>query len=67
MLKVLIRKVSHECIFLPKFHCELNPIEMVCLTLCCRLADLLTMFLVQPVLGMGWTPAGKGILTNVAR
>ena len=24
------RKADHECIFLPKFHHKLNPIEMVC-------------------------------------
>ena len=30
MLETLIQKSGHECIFLPKFHCELNPIEMVC-------------------------------------
>jgi len=29
MLETLIEKAGHECIFLPKFHCELNPIEMV--------------------------------------
>ena len=29
MLKTLIKKAGHECISLPKFHCELNPIEMV--------------------------------------
>lgn len=29
MLETLIRNAGHECIFLPKFHCELNPIEMV--------------------------------------
>ncbi len=29
MLKTLIKDTGHECIFLPKFHCELNPIEMV--------------------------------------
>jgi hypothetical protein len=29
MLEELITKSGHECIFLPKFHCELNPIEMV--------------------------------------
>ena len=31
MLETLIKEAGHECIFLPKFHCELNPIEMVCL------------------------------------
>lgn len=29
MLETLIRNKGHEFIFLPKFHCELNPIEMV--------------------------------------
>ncbi|KAF8548107.1 hypothetical protein OG21DRAFT_1607096 [Imleria badia] len=28
MLEELIKEAHHECIFLPKFHCELNPIEM---------------------------------------
>lgn len=31
MLESMIREASHLCIFLPKFHCELNPIEMVSL------------------------------------
>jgi hypothetical protein len=30
MLETFIKKSGHECLFLPKFHCELNPIEMVC-------------------------------------
>ena len=30
MLKTLIKEAGHECLFLPKLHCELNPIEMVC-------------------------------------
>ena len=29
MLETFIKDAGHECIFLPKFHCELNPIEMV--------------------------------------
>ena len=29
MLEKHIKAAGHECIFLPKFHCELNPIEMV--------------------------------------
>jgi hypothetical protein len=29
MLETFIKSRGHECIFLPKFHCELNPIEMV--------------------------------------
>ncbi|CDO77934.1 hypothetical protein BN946_scf184610.g1 [Trametes cinnabarina] len=28
MLEMVIKEAGHECIFLPKFHCELNPIEM---------------------------------------
>jgi hypothetical protein len=28
MLEDLITKAGHYCLFLPKFHCELNPIEM---------------------------------------
>jgi hypothetical protein len=28
MLETVIR-ANHKCIFLPKFHCELNPIEIV--------------------------------------
>src|SRR6266436_1307814 len=31
MLEHLIVKARHKCIFLPKFHCELNPIKMVCM------------------------------------
>ena len=33
LLETHIKKAGHECIFLPKFHCELNPIEMVCYSL----------------------------------
>jgi hypothetical protein len=29
MLEQVITEAGHLCIFLPKFHCELNPIEMV--------------------------------------
>jgi hypothetical protein len=29
MLETLIKSAGHECIFLPKFHCELNLIKMV--------------------------------------
>ncbi|KAF8222044.1 hypothetical protein L208DRAFT_1324570, partial [Tricholoma matsutake] len=29
MLKIVIKEASHECIFLPKFHCEFHPIKMV--------------------------------------
>lgn len=29
MLEALITKAGHLCLFLPKFHCDLNPIEMV--------------------------------------
>ena len=29
MLEEVIEKAGHICLFLPKFHCELNPIEML--------------------------------------
>ena len=29
LLQLVIEKAGHKCFFLPKFHCELNPIEMV--------------------------------------
>jgi len=28
LLQIVIEKAGHKCYFLPKFHCELNPIEM---------------------------------------
>jgi hypothetical protein len=31
MLEMIITELNHKCIFLPKFHCKLNPIEMVSL------------------------------------
>lgn len=29
LLQLVIEKAGHKCLFLPKFHCELNPIKMV--------------------------------------
>ena len=31
LLELKIKSKGHLCIFLPKFHCELNPIEMACI------------------------------------
>lgn len=28
MLEAFIKGTGHQCLFLPKFHCELNPIKM---------------------------------------
>ena len=51
MLETVIWETSHECIFLPKFHCELNPIEMVSSSYLLRYS--LIYFLSTIVLGMG--------------
>jgi hypothetical protein len=32
LLEQKITSKGHLCIFLPKFHCELNPIEMACIS-----------------------------------
>lgn len=29
LLQLIIEQAGHKCLFLPKYHCELNPIEMV--------------------------------------
>ena len=50
MLEACITKAGHLCIFLPKFHCELNPIEMVC---CLCLESMVTSLLCLTVLGLG--------------
>ncbi|KIM52091.1 hypothetical protein SCLCIDRAFT_141944 [Scleroderma citrinum Foug A] len=51
MLKQLITDAGHECIFLPKFHCELNSIEIVCsCQLFCHLLYML-IILIYKVLG----------------
>jgi hypothetical protein len=31
LLEQKIKSKGHLCVFLPKFHCELNPIEMACI------------------------------------
>lgn len=56
MLESLIKKAGHKCIFLPKFHCELNPIEMVILLI---VSQALTDALFQ-VLGLGKIPLSRG-------
>ena len=52
MLETVIREAGHECIFLPKFHCDsLNPIEMM--SLLHLLGYSLIYFLSTVALGMG--------------
>jgi hypothetical protein len=50
MLEELITAAGHLCIFLPKFHCELNPIEMVIYD---SIYILLAMLTEVVVLGLG--------------
>jgi hypothetical protein len=44
LLQLIIEKAGHKCLFLPKFHCELSPIEMVWSQLkprvCCHLSAI---------------------------
>ena len=50
LIQTLIEDAGHICVFLPRFHCELNPIEMLwgygkyraCLSLACMLVLYLT-------------------------
>ena len=44
MLETLIRGAGHEFIFLPKFHCELNPIEMASFLLIIKFVTVLIFF-----------------------
>ena len=53
MLETLIKEASHECIFLPKSHCELNSIEMVSLIIT---SIYFTLKFTSSVLGMGQVP-----------
>lgn len=55
MLETLIMEAGHECIFLPKFHCELNPIEMVLFKF-----SLTIVLIYATVLGMVQVPVSRG-------
>ena len=54
MLEALIKDAGHECIFPPKFHCELNPIEMA--SIFYKFAFLLLLLNMHYVLGLVQVP-----------
>ena len=58
MLELMIKKKGHECIFLPKFHCELNPIEMVSST---------SVILNKDHQLINWLSTGDGANTDIGR
>jgi hypothetical protein len=60
-----ITERGHLCIFLPKFHCELNPIEMVCFYFILLLFG--TLFSICTVLGLVQTPVQTDLQRDVCR
>ena len=59
MLETLIKSRGHECIFLPKFHCELNPIEMA--------SNYLCIILLSYILQILTNSTGDGVNTATMR
>ena len=65
MLETSIHSQGHECIFLPKFHCELNPIEMVCTIYSKHVIQVLIKSV--QVLGLVQIPLSRGGEKNLQR
>ena len=56
--ETLIQGAGHEFIFLPKFHCELNPIEMASFLLIIKFVTVLIFF---------FSTTGAGVNTGIVK
>jgi hypothetical protein len=62
LLQLVIKRAGHLCYFLPKFHCELNPIEMCwgCVKICMILFSRIDFFMLIMFITIGYRCLGDG-------